>query len=204
MKRKIKIRRKLLKEAGDPTWPPKNPKAEETWRKGPKAEPTLSPIGKSGGTPREKTIQFPGPSGAVAFQGARKNIDVAQELPSSSDPTAKESPEDIKRALSKVIKEPGLLEKVFGWVQSKFLSQPSLEVPEIEAEEEMVEPAREPDLSKAINYAEKYGISNLGAPPESEVGFGDPMEDPEREEEIDFDEKFRPLQEIARRHFKKG
>ena len=186
MKRKIKIRRKLLKEAGDPTWPPKNPKAEETWRKGPKAEPTLSPIGKSGGTPREDTIQFPGPSGAVAFQGARKNIDVAQELPSSSDPTAKESPEDIKR------------------VQSKFLSQPSLEVPEIEAEEEMVEPAREPDLSKAINYAEKYGISNLGAPPESEVGFGDPMEDPEREEEIDFDEKFRPLQEIARRHFKKG
>ena len=180
MKRKIKIRRKVLKES------------------------TLPPKGKGRDSSPEDTAQFPGPSGAVAFQGARKNIDVAQELPSSSDPTAKESPEDIKRALSKVIQEPGLLEKVFGWIQSKFLSQPSIEVPEIEAEEEMVEPVRLPDLDKYTTPSEEFGIPELGAAPETEVGLGDPMDDPEREEELDYDEKFRPLQEIARRHFKKG
>lgn len=184
---KVKIKRKVLKESTSNV---------------PLDEATLPPKGKVKGSNPEDTAKFD--NRYPEFNTRRVEVPITQELPSSSDPTAKESPEDIKRALSKVIKEPGLLEKVFGWVQSKFLSQPSMEVPEIEAEEEIIEPVREPDLSKAINYAEKYGISNLGDAPESEVGLGDPMDDPEREEEIDFDEKFQPLQEIARRHFKKG
>ena len=181
---KVKIKRKVLKES------------------------TLPPKGKVKGAPHEDTAKFPKDDGAIAFQTSGHQVDI---FPSSSDPTAKESPEDIKRALSKVIEEPGLLEKVFGWIQSKFLSQPSVEVPEIEAEEEIVEPVREPDLSKYTNPAEEFGIPKLGDAPESEVDLGDPMDDPDPygrnkrlEESVDKDAKFRPLQEIARRHFKKG
>ena len=198
---KVKIKRKSLKEAEDPTWPPKNPKAEETWRKGPKAEPTLSPIGK----PEDGTKKFPADDGAIAFQTRNVRANVAQQ----ADITAKESPEDIKRALSKVIEEPGLLEKVFGWVQKTFFP-PSLEVPEIEAEKETPKPMRKPDLSKAISYADKFG---LGIPDAASVPLEEPglMPDPDPygrkarlKESVDKDAKFRPLQEIARRHFKKG
>ena len=111
---KIKIKRKVLKES------------------------TLPPQGKVKGSRPEDTKKFD--NRYPEFNTRRVEVPITQELPSSSDPTAKESPEDIKRALSKVIEEPGLLEKVFGWIQNKFLSQPSLEVPEIEAEEEVVEP----------------------------------------------------------------
>lgn len=193
MKRKIKIRRKVLKES---TLPPKGV---------PKGEPK--------GEPHEDTAKFPKDDGAIAFQTSGHQVDI---FPSSSDPTAKESPEDIKRALSKVIKEPGLLEKVFGWVQSKFLSQPSLEVPEIEAEEEIVEP-----VLATADYSDEEPEPRIELPlvggraldknPPKEVFFNDPMDDPDPygrrsrlKESVDKDAKFRPLQEIARRHFKKG
>tara|TARA_R110001583_G_scaffold105073_1_gene252508 strand:+ start:112 stop:681 length:570 start_codon:yes stop_codon:yes gene_type:complete len=188
---KIKITKKLLKEAS----------------KTPLDEATLPPRGKIKGSSPEDTEKFD--NRYPEFNTKRVEIPITQELPSSSDPTAKESPEDIKRALSKVIKEPGLLEKVFGYIKSKFLSQPSVEAPEAEAEVE--EPMRKFDSSKYTNPAEDFGIPKLGDAPESEVGLGDPMEDPDPYgrksrlgESVDKDDKFRPLRELARRHFKKG
>ena len=187
---KIKITKKLLKEAS----------------KAPLDETTLPPQGKIKGSRPEDTKKFPADDGAIAFQTRNVRANVAQQ----ADITAKESPEDIKRALSKVIQEPGLLEKVFGWVQSKFLSQPSAEMPEAPAEEKP-EPMRKPDPSKYTNPAKEFGIPKLGDAPETEVGPGDPMEDPDPygrkarlKESVDKNDKFRPLKEIARRHFKKG
>jgi hypothetical protein len=189
---KIKITKKLLKEAS----------------KTPLDEATLPPRGKIKGSRPEDTKKFD--NRYPEFNTKRVEVPITQELPSSSDPTAKESPEDIKRALSKVIKEPGLLEKVFGYIKSKFLAQPSVEAPEAPAEEKP-EPVREPDPSRLAKPSEEFGIPELGAAPESEVGLGDPMDDPDPygrrsrlKEATDKDDKFRPLQEIARRHFKKG
>jgi hypothetical protein len=189
---KIKITKKLLKEAS----------------KAPLDETTLPPQGKVKGSRPEDTKKFD--NRYPEFNTKRVEIPITQELPSSSDPTAKESPEDIKRALSKVIKEPGLLEKVFGYIKSKFLSPPSAEMPEAPAEEKP-EPMRKFDPSKYTNPAEEFGIPKLGDAPESEVDLGDPMDEPDPygrrsrlKESVDKNDKFRPLKELARRHFKKG
>ena len=83
---KIKITKKLLKEAS----------------KTPLDEATLPPRGKIKGSSPEDTEKFD--NRYPEFYTKRVEIPITQELPSSSDPTAKESPEDIKRALSKFYK----------------------------------------------------------------------------------------------------
>ena len=194
---KIKITKKLLQEVSET----------------PLDEQTLPPKGKVKGASPEDTEKF-SPKGGPEFQTKRADI---KYQTSSSDPTLKVSPEELERKLksdlSSVIKEPGLLDKVYGYIKSKFLSAPvpapaPLEEPQMEPEPKE-EPMRKPDLSKYRNPAKEFGIPKLDTPQDPGVDLGDAMEDPDPygrkarlKETGAVVDKYGKLQEIAERHFK--
>jgi len=185
---KIKITRKLLKEASKET---------------PLDESTLPPKGKVMGNPGPEDTKKFDPSGGPEFQTKRVEIPYAK---SSSDPTLKVSPEELKNELSKVIKEPGVLEKVFGYLKEKFFgdSEPTSLPPAPEVEPPALKPSMPP--AKPLPPPAELSGDPSGDPSE----FGDEMEEPDpygrktKDKEVrDFVDKFGQLQEIARRHFKK-
>ena len=190
---KIKITKRLLKEAG--TKPPQSKIDPDKTHK--LSDPTWKPEGPGG------TKKFD----AVDAFGEPSPIEI-NYMQSSSDPTLKVSPEDLKRELSKVIEEPGLLNKVLGYFKSKFFSEPSAEAPaELPS---APKPAPAPKMKKASKPLPPP--AKLADMPDAEPSeLGDEMEEPDpygrrskNKEARAFVDKFGQLQEIARRHFKTG
>ena len=186
---KIKITKKLLKEAeSDRTWPPKK-KPTTTWRKGPEAETTI-PKPKSDHEPTEKA----------------GDLEVDTEIPMPPSP--------IGQRTEKVPLRQAILNRLKSAMTPGRESYTDEEADELDAAHmrkirKAKGPSEEggllPDFSGSSISAEKeFGIPDL--PPAASVPLEEPelMDDPEQEEEIDYDDKFQPLQEIARRHFKKG